>query len=109
MPKHKLSIYQVFIEGLLIVLSFANIYFILDKINPNSFSIPLNLVDSIYFSVITAFTIGYGDILPVNKTIKLIVILEVIIFYIYTVFAIGVFLSVFLNKNQPDSEKTNDT
>ena len=51
-------------------------------------------LDALYFSFITAFTIGYGDITPSNKYGKYMVIAQAVIFLIFGV----VFLNFYSSK-----------
>ncbi len=68
----------------LIVVAFAAIYKIVDRVVPGPhFRIlgvdrAVNFSDAVYFSVITLSTVGYGDVLPISEPIKLLAILEVI-------------------------------
>ena len=49
------------------------------------FSVPLTLLNSIYFTVITAGTIGYGDIYPKSPLARFLVV--VLIFWLLYLFA----------------------
>jgi hypothetical protein len=83
----RLSFFQTFLLWLCVILLFAGIYFVLswgfsnslmyrnEVIEPNA----TGLLNSIYFSFITATTLGYGDIAPVGAFSKLFAAGEVVI------------------------------
>lgn len=80
----------MFLNYLQIVFSFAAIYAhgnYLNKVFSHWF-------DSIYFSMITSSTVGYGDYYPVSFTGKLLVCSQMAIFFIVVV----MFLNFFSNK-----------
>ncbi|MBL4638670.1 MAG: two pore domain potassium channel family protein [Proteobacteria bacterium] len=52
------------------------IFGILYWLNPTFWPEPLTFIQSIYFSVITITTLGYGDISPVTETARLISAVE---------------------------------
>jgi voltage-gated potassium channel len=68
----------------LIVVAFAAVYRIVDRVIPGPhFRLlgedrALAFSDAIYFSVVTLSTVGYGDILPLSEPVKLIALVEVI-------------------------------
>ena len=64
------------ITNISILLFFAVVYFSLPE---NSFSKEgkLSLMDSIYFSVISHTTVGYGDIYPTTNTSKFFVLCHI--------------------------------
>ena len=64
--------------GLIIFFSIIN--FIISQINPKAFSSEkkFTIIDAIYFSTITHFTIGYGDYYPTNELTKILTLLHVI-------------------------------
>jgi len=51
-------------------------------------------VSSLYFSVVTLTTLGYGDVLPASQTAQLVVMLEVVLGYVM----LGGLLSIFATK-----------
>ncbi|MFB7929769.1 MULTISPECIES: potassium channel family protein [Streptomyces] len=52
----------------LFVLLFAGTYFLLEHSSPGSFSEPLTKTDSLYFTLTTFTTVGYGDIVARSQT-----------------------------------------
>jgi len=71
---------------------FAGLYYFISQDWPKAIHIAepgadgrLSLVDSYYFSFVTAATVGYGDIYPVWTLPKLLVIAEIAISFCYVV------------------------
>ncbi len=107
-PRHKVNVRGFIETGLILILSFAAIYYIISLANPNSFSRQLTILDSIYFSVITIATVGYGDIIPFTGYAKIITIVQVLLGLLYILFVVGVFLSVYIrNQEQEINQKDN--
>lgn len=80
----------MFLNYLQIVFSYAVIY-----AHGNYLNMPLkHWFDSVYFSLMTSSTVGYGDYYPVTFTGKVLVSSQVMIFFIVVV----MFLSFFSNK-----------
>lgn len=110
---HKRSLIMTFINYIEICLCFAFIYSYIDDTNQDSINpvfhinsdIPniknghLNDTQTIYFSFITAATIGYGDISPKDPRIMKVVIIQIVI----SLFFIVVFISNILNKLNEDT------
>lgn len=67
----------------------------------------LSFVDAMYFSVITAATVGYGDIHPATETAKVLVMAEVIISLMYVVFLFSA-VSSYLQRSSADMGRTTD-
>lgn len=66
---------------------FALAYFFLSQRSDEAFRPgALGLLDSVYFSVVTAATVGFGDISPVTPVAKILVICEILASFVYTVF-----------------------
>ena len=83
---------MVIINYIEISLGFATIYYsaLKDAICGLNSSI-----DAIYFSFISATTIGYGDMQPITNLAKLTCVAQSFISFLFTVFIIGIFLSNF--------------
>jgi hypothetical protein len=72
------------VEGLittfpLVVLLFATTYFVMDQYQAHSFTQQLTRVDSLYFTVTTFATVGYGDITPVTESARLTVMVQMVV------------------------------
>jgi voltage-gated potassium channel len=57
--------------------------------------------DSLYFSVVTMATVGYGDILPVGHLARLLCILEILSGISLLVVGVSASMTVWLQINQP--------
>lgn len=57
-----------------VILVFASWYRSISFSNPGAFSQPLGILDSVYFSMVTFLTIGFGDIVPVSASAKILMI-----------------------------------
>jgi len=58
---------------------FAIVYFEMSLYTPGSFSSRLSRLDSLYFTVTTFTTVGFGDITPITKTARSIVTVQMTI------------------------------
>ena len=72
------------VEGLittfpLVVLLFATTYFVMDQYQAHSFTQEMTRVDSLYFTVTTFVTVGYGDITPVTESARLTVTVQMVV------------------------------
>nr|WP_249201603.1 potassium channel family protein [Acetobacter thailandicus] len=66
---------------------FSVFYIFLSHVDNRSFSTggPLSIIDGIFFSVVTATTIGYGDVYPETGIAKLSVLFQILISMFYAV------------------------
>jgi hypothetical protein len=51
----------------------------MNEYEPNSFTQPMTRIDSIYFTVTTFATVGYGDIAPVTENARLTATLQMVV------------------------------
>lgn len=80
------------------IYSFAVVYLYLSHIDPSAFNVTeLDLFTAIYFSTVTAATVGFGDILPISRSARLLVVLEIWLSLIYVIFFFSI-LSTVLRK-----------
>jgi hypothetical protein len=84
---YRRNILMLFLNYLEICLSFAVIYGGLHLLGDK----PESVVDYIYFSVVTATTIGYGDFHPVNNAGKIIVCVQAILVLTFIVLFLNFF------------------
>jgi voltage-gated potassium channel len=68
----------------LLIIVFAAIYSLIDRVQPGQqFSVSgiqrgLSFAESLYYSVTTVATVGYGDILPVANSVRMLSAIEVL-------------------------------
>ena len=101
---HVLTLFGVLI--LLIVLSFSFDYHALYVLNVDSFKTSLTgnnsyiklFFEFLYFSLITFSSVGFGDIVPISVSGKVIVMLEVFLSFFVLVFGIANINRIHVNK-----------
>lgn len=88
-----------------LVLNYATIYYLLDikirleSTNAQLFNRPLqDMLDAIYFSVMTIVSVGYGDIYPTHPLSKILVMYEVVNGMLLLVVSFTVYVSLTLDE-----------
>jgi hypothetical protein len=98
------GIFATVVVYVLIALTFARIYVLLLGWNPQSFDLGVpaaglsphqTQVDLLYFSLITLATVGYGDILPVSDTARMLATIEAIVGQFYVAVIVAVFVGMY--------------
>lgn len=91
-PRRSLAL--LFINFFEILLDFAFMYIYFENITPGFFTRELEGgIDAIYFSFVTAATVGYGDIAPAIPFAKKLVITQITLTFVF----VGLFLNYFSN------------
>ena len=80
----------------LFLLLFASVYFVMEQANPASFSHHLSRTDSLYFTVTTFSTVGYGDITAASQAARLLVTVQMVL----DLLALGLGIKVFIGAVQ---------
>lgn len=75
--REKITNSKLFLYNIIFIIVFAAIYYITDHtIQYKTHNKKLNLIDSIYFSIVTQTTLGFGDIVPTHSLTRIIVIIQ---------------------------------
>lgn len=90
-PYEKQNLYIVISVIFSVITFYAVIYCLIMVFEPNSFSgmeggtLLESVVNTIYFSIVTFTTVGYGDIHPTASLSKIVVSVEIMSFFIFFV------------------------
>jgi Ion channel len=86
-----------FLCYVVIILFFGNLYFLIGVWSNNAYCLVtserMDMLNSIYFSTITAGTVGYGDIYPLKNIVKIIVCIEIVVSYTFTLIILSKLVS----------------
>jgi hypothetical protein len=83
---------------------FTQIYMCLLTWDPGSFSLPVDVAarpvhllhaDMTYFSLVTLATVGYGDILPVTSTARMLAMFEAVTGQFYVAVVVAIFVGMY--------------
>ena len=94
------------------VIVFAMIYRIMDRVTESSIFLiegqpgAISFTESLYFSLITMSTVGYGDITPASEALRVVVGIEVMVGIMLFLFG---FAEIMRYARNPDSEGKTDT
>jgi hypothetical protein len=97
---YKRSMLLLFLNYLEIVFSFAVLYTLGDNMN-KPFT---HWFDAIYFSIITANSVGYGDFYPITTFAKVLVSIQAMFFLSFVVLFLNFFSAKVKNKGYFDNE-----
>lgn len=86
----------------LFLLLFSSAYFVMSRTSPAAFNLPLTRSDSLYFTVTTFSTVGYGDITAASQTARLVVTVQMILDLLF----LGVGIRVFIGAVQRARQST---
>lgn len=83
-----------------IVLVFSIWYRMISTWAPSSFSHSLSILDSLYFSIVTFLTVGYGDMIPISDLAKGLVVLQLILTFYTIVIVINGVISIHFRRGE---------
>jgi hypothetical protein len=92
-----------FLSYALTLYCFAVAYFFLSQTDPGAFNKPLNVFSAIYFSVVTAATVAYGDLYPVTDAARSCVLLQIFISLAYVIALFSLLSTTLKEPRQSDS------
>lgn len=106
--KHQVGLSAIIFAAMIIAASFGCIHYSISLLDPSSYSQSLTAIDSLYFSVTTFATVGYGDISPHSPLAKLVCVGEIVSGCLVLVFGANLAMSIWLQKfsstNHADSK-----
>jgi len=81
----------------------ANAYWVIELMHPGSFAISdqsaASTVNSIYYSLVTITTLGYGDITPITSVAKVCSTLEAVIGQLYLVITVAWLVGMYVSQS----------
>jgi len=95
----------------IVAIMFSRLYVLLLAANPQSFSLPVAVaermphllqVDMVYYSLITQCSVGYGDILPVSETARMLAVIQAVVGQFYMAVVVAIFVGMYASQRRPD-------
>jgi hypothetical protein len=94
---------------LLVAIIFAQLYLLLIAANPQSFDLlvpaaerapRLLQVDMIYYSLITQCSVGYGDVLPMSDTARMLAVIQAVVGQFYMAVVVAIFVGMYATQRR---------
>lgn len=85
--------------GISNILLFAGIYFALGISDGSPEILKYKVLDSLYFSIVTWTTLGYGDFKPI-ESLRILAALQAFMGYVYMAIFVGIFLNISTNTSE---------
>lgn len=100
--KEKIRFFTLKIISIIVALvtGYADFYFQLSRSYLHVFKddIALSAIDSLYFSISTFTTTGYGDIYPISTSAKMFAASEMVLGYIVSSFVVAILVTKFIDE-----------
>jgi hypothetical protein len=94
---------------LLVAIIFAQLYLLLIAANPQSFDLMapaaeraprLLRIDMIYYSLITQCSVGYGDVLPMSDTARMLAVIQAVVGQFYMAVVVAIFVGMYATQRR---------
>jgi voltage-gated potassium channel len=98
------GVFATIVAYLIIAIIFSRLYLLLIAADPASFSLPvaatqrtphLLQVDLLYYSLVTQCSVGYGDILPVSETARMLAMIQAVVGQFYMAVVVAIFVGMY--------------
>ncbi len=107
-PRKELLLAVAVLSYSLLIWLFAGLYILISRANEKAFYYsagevhrgPFDVTTSVYFSVATIATVGYGDIVPVSSLARWVVIGEITVGAAYTIYIFGALVSLLFSEER---------
>jgi hypothetical protein len=107
-PRKGLLLVVAGVSYSLLIWLFAGLYILISRANEKAFYYsvgevhrgPFDVTTSVYFSVATIATVGYGDIVPVSSLARWLVIGEIAVGAAYTIYIFGALVSLLFSEER---------
>ncbi|MBN2307110.1 two pore domain potassium channel family protein [Candidatus Peregrinibacteria bacterium] len=87
-------IMTVSLNLLQLIITFSVWYRLLGLLEPASFIGDMSIINSVYFSVVTFLTVGFGDIVPVSSLAKILVLFQTALTFYTLVIVVNGLISI---------------
>lgn len=94
LTEKNMSISFILYGGFMTLCGFGLLHYRTSILDYESYSRRLSVLDSLYFSVVTVTTVGYGDIYPVSIYSKLLTMTEMVVGYLFSGVVLATILTV---------------
>lgn len=81
-----------------LIIIFSIWYRLLGLMNPESFLGEMTVLNSVYFSIMTFLTVGFGDIVPLSQLAKVLVILQTALTFYTLLIVVNGLISIHFKK-----------
>jgi hypothetical protein len=103
------GIFATVVVYMIIAIIFSRLYLLLLGVDPQGFDLPVPVaertphllqVDLLYYSLITQCSVGYGDILPLSNTARMLAVIQAVVGQFYMAVVVAVFVGMYATQQR---------
>jgi voltage-gated potassium channel len=103
------GIFATIVAYVIVAIIFSRLYLLLIAANPASFALPMDAaqrtphllqVDLLYYSLVTQCSVGYGDILPVSETARMLAVIQAVVGQFYLAVVVAIFVGMYATQRR---------
>ena len=108
-PRHQMHLHEPVLVAAVVVASFGCLYFSLGRMNPDGFNVPIDILESLYYSVLVGTTVGFSDIQPTSDLSRAATAVEAALGYLFIILFIAVHVSAWMERHRALPDDDDDT
>jgi hypothetical protein len=98
------GIFATVVVYMIVAIFFSRLYLLVLGANPLAFDLPVPVaermpqllqVDLLYYSLVTQCSVGYGDILPVSETARMLAMIQAVVGQFYMAVVVAIFVGMY--------------
>jgi Ion channel len=103
------GVFATVVVYMIVAIFFSRLYLLVLGINPLAFDLPVPVaertpyllqVDLLYYSLITQCSVGYGDVLPMSDTARMLAVIQAVVGQFYMAVVVAIFVGMYATQRR---------
>ena len=103
------GVFATVVVYMIVAIFFSRLYLLILGVNPLAFDLPVPVadrtphllqVDLLYYSLITQCSVGYGDVLPMSDTARMLAVIQAVVGQFYMAVVVAIFVGMYATQRR---------